>query len=39
MCPLAGGYMTYASLRTGAESAPGQITVETMYAIYRMIQP
>ena len=39
MCPLAGGYMTYASLRTGAESAPGQITVETMHGIYRMIQP
>jgi 3-dehydroquinate dehydratase I len=38
MCPLAGGYLTYASTKEGSGSAPGQITVETMHSIYRMIE-
>jgi 3-dehydroquinate dehydratase type I len=37
LSPLAGGYLTYASLKKGSESAPGQITVEDMHSIYRMI--
>ena len=37
MSPLAGGYCTYAAAKEGAGSAPGQITVETMHSIYRMI--
>jgi 3-dehydroquinate dehydratase I len=37
MCPLAGGYLTYAAVKEGGGSAPGQITVETMHSIYRMI--
>ena len=38
MCPLAGGYLTYAAVKEGGGSAPGQITVDTMHNIYRMIE-
>lgn len=38
MCPLAGGYLTYAAVKEGGGSAPGQITVDTMHSIYRMIE-
>jgi 3-dehydroquinate dehydratase-1 len=36
-CPLVGGDFTYASLAEGKESAPGQVTVEQMKNIYKMI--
>jgi len=36
LCPLVGGYLTYASLKAGKESAPGQITVSQLRKIYRM---
>jgi 3-dehydroquinate dehydratase-1 len=36
-CPLVGGDFTYASLTEGKESAPGQVTVEQMKNIYKMI--
>jgi 3-dehydroquinate dehydratase-1 len=38
MCPLAGGYLTYASIKEGSGSAPGQITVADMHSLYRMIE-
>lgn len=34
LSPLAGGDFTYASIETGQESAPGQITVKDLRAIY-----
>jgi len=38
LCPLAGGYFTYASIETGRESAEGQITVGELRKIYGMIK-
>jgi len=38
LCPLAGGYFTYASSTTGKESAAGQIAVEDLRKIYGMFQ-
>lgn len=38
LCPLVGGYFTYASLAEGKESAPGQITVDQLRRIYRMMK-
>jgi 3-dehydroquinate dehydratase type I len=38
LSPLAGGYFTYASIKEGSESAPGQITAEEMRSIYRRIK-
>lgn len=38
LSPLAGGYLTYASIKKGSESAPGQITLEEMHSIYRLIE-
>ncbi len=38
LCPLVGGYFTYASIEQGRESAPGQITVRELRALYQMIQ-
>jgi 3-dehydroquinate dehydratase I len=38
LSPLAGAYLTYASLKQGKESAPGQITVEDIHSIYRLIE-
>jgi 3-dehydroquinate dehydratase-1 len=37
LCPLAGGYFTYASVKTGRESAKGQVTVTELREIYRML--
>ena len=34
LCPLAGGYFTYASVGEGSESAAGQITVKELRKIY-----
>lgn len=39
LCPLVGGDFTYASIETGKESAPGQITVENLRKIYEMVVP
>jgi 3-dehydroquinate dehydratase-1 len=36
LCPLVGGYFTYASIEEGRESAPGQITVRDLRKIYGM---
>jgi len=38
MCPLVGGDFTYASIETGKESAPGQITVSHLKNIYGMMK-
>ena len=38
LCPLVGGYFTYASLGEGKESAPGQLTVEQLKRIYGMMK-
>jgi 3-dehydroquinate dehydratase type I len=37
-CPLVGGYLTYAAIEEGKESAPGQITVAQLRKIYGMVQ-
>lgn len=37
LCPLVGGYFTYASIKEGKESASGQITVRDLSKIYGMI--
>ena len=38
LCPLVGGEVTYASVAKGQESAPGQITVGELRAIYDMVE-
>jgi len=37
LCPLFGGAFTYASAVKGEESAPGQLTLEEMRGIYRLM--
>jgi 3-dehydroquinate dehydratase-1 len=37
LCPLVGGYFTYASVGEGRESADGQITVRELKDVYRML--
>jgi 3-dehydroquinate dehydratase type I len=37
LCPLVGGYFTYASIEEGRESAEGQITVGELREIYKLI--
>jgi 3-dehydroquinate dehydratase-1 len=37
LCPLAGGYFTYGSTAKGKESAKGQVTVNDLREIYRML--
>ncbi|MCK4579972.1 MAG: type I 3-dehydroquinate dehydratase, partial [Dehalococcoidia bacterium] len=37
LCPLVGGYFTYASLEAGRESAPGQITARELRRVYQML--
>ena len=37
MAPFVGSYFTYASLKKGKESAPGQLTVEELTKIYSLI--
>ena len=36
LSPLFGGYLTFGSLKTGQESAPGQIPAKTLKDIYRI---
>lgn len=38
LCPLVGGYFTYASIDRGRESAPGQMTVAELLKLYRMMR-
>jgi 3-dehydroquinate dehydratase-1 len=38
LCPLVGGYFTYASVEEGRESADGQITIKELRKIYRMFE-
>jgi 3-dehydroquinate dehydratase type I len=38
LCPLAGGYFTYASVGEGNESAAGQITVKELREIYGILK-
>jgi len=38
LCPLVGGYFTYASIEEGRESAEGQITVNELRKIYGMLE-
>jgi 3-dehydroquinate dehydratase type I len=38
LSPLVGGYVTYAAIEKGAQSAPGQMTVTELYDIYKMVQ-
>jgi 3-dehydroquinate dehydratase-1 len=38
LCPLLGGYFTYAAVREGRESAEGQISVMDLREIYRMLE-
>ena len=37
LSPLAGGFLTYASVQNGHASAPGQLTVEELHNIYRTL--
>jgi len=37
LCPLVGGDFTYASIESGKESAPGQITARELRKIYEMV--
>ena len=37
LCPMLGGYLTYASMKKGKESAKGQITVKELREIYRVL--
>jgi len=37
LSPLAGGYLTYASMDESGGSAPGQMSIEALHKIYRMI--
>ena len=38
LCPLAGGYFTYASTEVGRESASGQIAVRDLGKLYGMVE-
>lgn len=38
LCPLVGGYFTYASIEAGRESAAGQIAVRDLRNIYGMLE-
>jgi 3-dehydroquinate dehydratase type I len=38
LSPLVGGYLTYASLASGNESAPGQITVKELRRTYELLR-
>ncbi|MEM2575733.1 MAG: type I 3-dehydroquinate dehydratase [Sulfolobales archaeon] len=37
LSPLVGGFLTYASVRRGAESAPGQLTLNEIKEIYKLL--
>lgn len=38
LCPLAGGLLTYASLKEGSESAPGQLSVKGLSDLYELVK-
>jgi len=38
LCPLVGGYFTYASIEAGSESAEGQVTVLELGKIYELLE-
>jgi len=38
LCPLVGGYFTYASIEEGKESASGQLTVRDLRKLYKMVE-
>ena len=38
LCPLVGGYFTYASIEEGKESASGQVTVRDLRKLYEMVE-
>ncbi len=38
LCPLAGGYYTYASVEVGKESATGQLPAKILREIYRLVK-
>jgi len=38
LCPLVGGYFTYASIEEGKESASGQLTVRDLRKIYEVVK-
>ena len=38
LCPLVGGYLTYASIEEGKESASGQLTVRDLRKLYKMVE-
>jgi len=38
LSPLAGAYFTYASIETGKESAPGQVTVADLVTLYKTLK-
>ncbi len=38
LCPLVGGYFTYASIKSGRDSAAGQVTAGELRKIYGMIK-
>jgi len=38
LCPLVGGYFTYASIEEGRESASGQVTVRDLRKLYEMVE-
>lgn len=38
LTPLNGGYFTYASLKEGGESAPGQLTVRDLVELYSLME-
>ncbi len=38
MSPMVGGFLTYASVKKGAEAAPGQLTVEELHNLYRLVK-
>ncbi len=38
LSPLVGGYITYAAIEKDAQSAPGQMTVDELYKLYRMVK-
>jgi 3-dehydroquinate dehydratase type I len=37
LSPLVGGFLTYASISKGSESAPGQLTVYELKSIYKLL--
>jgi 3-dehydroquinate dehydratase len=38
MAPLSGAHFTYGAVQKGVESAPGQLPVSEMLAVYEMVK-